>query len=56
MPHDGSLPGAGHAGLPGDRQKKSPHREMGGFAFARPPYFLAGAAVMAVANSSVMLK
>lgn len=56
MPHEGSPHGANHPGPPGDRQKKSPHREMGGFAFARPPYFLVGAAVMAVANSSVMLK
>lgn len=36
-------------------KKKSPIVRWGDF-FARPPYFLAGAAVMAVANSSVMLK
>lgn len=36
-------------------KKKSPLVRWGDF-FARPPYFLAGAAVMAVANSSVMLK
>lgn len=35
--------------------KKNPIVRWGDF-FARPPYFLAGAAVMAVANSSVMLK
>lgn len=36
-------------------KKKPPIVRWGDF-FARPPYFLAGAAVMAVANSSVMLK
>ncbi|CUI86847.1 Uncharacterised protein [Achromobacter xylosoxidans] len=55
MPHEGSPRGANHPGPPGDRQKKTPIVRWGDF-FARPPYFLAGAAVMAVANSSVMLK
>ncbi|CUI57699.1 Uncharacterised protein [Achromobacter xylosoxidans] len=36
--------------------KKNPPIVRWGDFFARPPYFLAGAAVMAVANSSVMLK
>lgn len=37
-------------------KKKNPPIVRWGDFFARPPYFLAGAAVMAVANSSVMLK
>lgn len=37
-------------------KKNPPIVRWGDFFFARPPYFLAGAAVMAVANSSVMLK
>lgn len=36
--------------------KKNPHRKMGVLFFARPPYFLAGAAVTVLAKSSVMLK
>lgn len=36
--------------------KKKPPSHDGGFAFARPSYFLAGAADIAVAKSSVMLK